>query len=209
MLKPDKNSIIKTESGRIAKGDSWRYLMSSGKYDLKQDTTSKNTFLIYELSDSAYLAKMAMLPKPKESHFFKTGKSLWINEQDIEGNKLNSKDLKGDILVINFWFINCIPCRVEISELNKIVDQYKDSTNIKFIAIATDGDSELKKFLKEMPFKYQIVADGGSTINSLGITSFPTHAIIDREGKVYFHTNGLSMQTTYWIKKAIQELTNK
>jgi hypothetical protein len=38
---------------------------------------------------------------------------------------------------------------------------------------------------------------------------YPTHVILDTEGKVYFHTSGLAMNTIYWIKKSIKELLVK
>jgi hypothetical protein len=38
---------------------------------------------------------------------------------------------------------------------------------------------------------------------------YPTHVIVDAEGKVYFHTSGLAVNTVYWINKSIKELLAK
>jgi thiol-disulfide isomerase/thioredoxin len=206
-----ENSIVKTEDGTVLPTEIWRALMLKGHYALKQDnaTQGEKQFIIYALSDSAYEAKMAKSPKPKESEFFKIGENFSMNERDINGNRIKSKDLKGTIFVINFWFINCPPCRAEIPELNKIVETFKDSANIKFIAVALDNRDALTTFLQSTPFNYQIIENGRYLADSHNIHTFPTHVIVDADGKVYFHTTGLSQQTTYWIKKSIQQLLAK
>ena len=42
-----------------------------------------------------------------------------FNFKDVNGNKLNKKDLKGKVIVINFWFTTCQPCIQEIPLLNE------------------------------------------------------------------------------------------
>ncbi|MCH5715653.1 TlpA family protein disulfide reductase [Niabella hibiscisoli] len=128
---------------------------------------------------------------------------------DINGNKLKSKDLKGKVLVINYWFINCKPCRMEMPELNELVKEYKDSANVKFIGISLDDRASIKDFVKLSPFNYQLVADGQTAAHQYGITSYPTHAIIDGDGKVHFHTVSSPRQLFYWMRKTINELLEK
>ena len=56
-----------------------------------------------------------------------------------------------------------------------------------------------------MPFEYGIV-DGGSYVASqYGINLFPTHVVVDKEGKIIFHTSGYGMGTVPWLKKVIQD----
>lgn len=205
-----ENMVVRTEDGTVLPTQSWRNLMLNGRFALHKDSLSpKEEYVIYALSDSTYNARMSKLAKPKESDYFKIRQPFQINDRDINGNKIKSKDLKGHILVINFWFINCPPCRAEIPELNKIVTAFKDSANITFIGVALDSKAQLETFLKTIPFNYQIIDNGRSIADTYSIHSFPTHVIIDDEGTVYFHTSGLSPKTAYWIKKSIQQLLNK
>ena len=72
------------------------------------------------------------MPKPNESKYFTTGKSFGkFKTTDMNGNKINTQDLKGKTIVMNFWFINCPPCRTEIPHLNKLVDKYKMQRKLK------------------------------------------------------------------------------
>lgn len=153
---------------------------------------------------------METMPKPDESKSFRTGvKFATFNEMDINGNKYKSKELKGNVIVINFWFINCPPCRMEIPELNEMVASFKEHKDVIFIGIALDQKYELQEFLKTFPFDYNIIDNGRNLAASYRVNSFPTHVVIDRDGKIKFHTAGLAKNTVYWIKKSIDEALAK
>ena len=65
----------------------------------------------------------------------------------LDGANVSLENLKGKITVLNFWFINCGPCRGEMPELNKIVDEFKE--HVRFLAFATDSAEDLRDFLKK------------------------------------------------------------
>ena len=69
-----------------------------------------------------------------------------------------------------------------------------------------DDKPGLKDFLKKTPFNYTIINDGKFIADKYSVHSFPTHVIINTDGKVYFHTTGLSSNTVYWLHKTIKEL---
>jgi thiol-disulfide isomerase/thioredoxin len=159
-----------------------------------------------KLQDSAALT----MPRPPETDIFKTGELFPLfNIWDIDGQELNLRKEKGKIIVMNFWFVNCGPCRREIPELNLIVDSFKKDTNVLFIAIALDKKEQILEYLEKQPFKYRIIDDGGIIAGPHNVTIYPTHLIIDQEGKVYFHSRGLAPTTMYWLKRSINELLEK
>lgn len=202
-------SIVKDSAGTVYPAVVWQTLYMKGGYELKaEDPKDKNTaFFLVPLSQKEKEARLEKLPKPKESDFFKTGKKLNLfDAKDIEGNAVNLKSAKGKIIVLNFWFINCGPCRREIPELNVLVDSFKKNENVLFVAVALDEKASLQSFLEKMPFKYSIINDGRFIASNYGVRLYPTHVIVDPEGKVYFHTSGLAANTIYWIKKSIEEL---
>lgn len=104
---------------------------------------------------------------------------------DITGKEFSSKNTKGKIIVLKFWFIGCVACVEEMPAVNKIVEQYKNRQDILFISLAFDKKTALKKFLKNIPFEYATIPDQKSYImDSLRVTSFPTHAIINKKGEI-------------------------
>jgi thiol-disulfide isomerase/thioredoxin len=101
--------------------------------------------------------------------------------EDINGNKFDSEELQGKVIVLNFWSTTCGPCIKEMPHLNKLVDKMKDK-DIVFIAPAFHSSKiELNSFLSKHPFSYNIVALNADDYN---IWALPTHIIIDRNQKV-------------------------
>jgi peroxiredoxin len=92
---------------------------------------------------------------------------------------------------------------MEIPELNKIADEYKDSTNIVFLAIGLDPREAVEEFIQRLPFSYNVVSDGQSISSLYRVTGYPTNAVIDKSGNVLFHTSGYGRATVPWIRKSI------
>ncbi len=219
-MKVDEKTLVRDSSGTVYPYQAWLFMIRSGEYTIKPvDPKNREAgFIIYKLSqqekhrnDSLASAHLEKLPKPDESKFFTTGKKIAsFKEKDMDGNKISLKDLSGKIVVLNFWFIGCPPCRDEIPALNKIVEKYKDNPDVVFIAIALDDFYALKDFLQTHPFKYHII-DNGRYIaqGNYSISSYPTNVIVDRTGIVRFHTSGGGPLNSRWIEKTLDDLVNE
>ena len=211
-----ENTVVKDSSGMLYPFPVWQKLMRSGEYVLRPvDPANDSTaFLISKASeqekmfqDAANKNAMSLMPKPSESMFFTTGEKISsFRANDINGNKIKLSELEGKVVVLNFWFIGCPPCRMEIPELNKIALKYSNDPNIVFIAIALDYKYDIKQFIKDNPFDYHIIDDGRMYANLYKITLYPTNVILDKEGRVRFHASGYATNTPYWIEKTIDEL---
>lgn len=106
---------------------------------------------------------------------------------DINGNKITLSELKGKIVVLNFWFTQCKPCINEIPKLNKLADKYK---NVVFISITFNKEEVVKKFLKNHIFNYKHIAQNDLIIDDYQASAFPTHLIIDQKGEIIFRKIG-------------------
>lgn len=117
-----------------------------------------------------------------------------------DGKIFNSLDLRGKIIVLNLWFVNCPHCVEEIKMLNKVVEDYGGNKNVVFIGLAINNENQLAAFLKKNPFKYNIVANAGDFM-LLGFGEkkkdgsyylpFPTHVVVDRAGRIAVQTEGV------------------
>lgn len=118
----------------------------------------------------------------------------------MDGSKVDTRALRGKVVVLNLWFINCPNCLAEIKMLNQLVDEYKGNPDVVFLAPAASPKNELVKFLSKNPFKYQVLPDSSIIIVSqfgspdkegnLNVP-FPMHYVLDREGKVVAKAQGI------------------
>jgi len=123
----------------------------------------------------------------------------------IDGDSLRLADLRGKVVVLNFWFIGCAPCRVEISGLNKLVEEFA-SGDVVFIGLALDNADSLRDFLKTIPFKYRIATVAQSIVSQYGVSVYPTHVIINKQGEIEFFMTGGSTTRHDELKPLIQNL---
>lgn len=107
-----------------------------------------------------------------------------LSLKTVTGEKIETKDLKGKVIVINLWFITCHPCIAELPALNRLVEEYKNK-DVAFLGISTDTKAMLDAdFFPKYKFDFKIIADGKDIVKKIGNTGFPTFYIIDTEGKV-------------------------
>jgi len=141
-----------------------------------------------------------------------------FNVSSINGETFDSNKLKGKVVVLNLWFVNCPNCVEEIKLLNKLVDEYQDK-DVVFIGLATNDKAKLDGFLKKNPFKYNIVPKAMTTILSFGEPDkngeinipFPMHIVIDREGKIVTRKSGVKglNDVKIQLKRQFESMSDK
>ena len=119
---------------------------------------------------------------------------------DMNGNRVELSALRGKVVVINLWFINCPNCLDEIKQLNQLVADYKGKSDVVFLGLATNPKPALETFLKKTPFNYTIIPNSQMIIltkfgtpdkNGEINVPFPMHYVIDRDGRVVLKEQGV------------------
>ena len=106
------------------------------------------------------------------------------------GEAFSSKADRGDVLVVNFWYAGCPPCRAEASDLQKISTRYAGK-GVTFVGVNTrDSAATADSFDTEFKVTYPSIldADGGAVqlafSGSMRPNSTPTTFVIDRQGRI-------------------------
>lgn len=145
-----------------------------------------------------------LMGAPAETAFEKGAVLTTFDLENMDGQKVNLESLKGKVVLINFWFINCPPCRMEIPDLNELKVEYADK-NVEFLAITFDPKNQVSEFLQKIPFDFEILPNARRIIETYGIQGFPTSVVINKEGKVVNSKMGGSMNIKEELKVFIEE----
>ncbi|RYU90595.1 TlpA family protein disulfide reductase [Mucilaginibacter terrigena] len=142
---------------------------------------------------------------PRQSESFRNGDAFkFFKDKDINGEKIDINALKGKIVVLNFWFINCPACRSEMPELNKVVADYANDPDVIFVGLCLDQKQKIKDFIAMVPFNFKHIADAAYYGNKYSINLYPTTLVLDKQGIIRFNAVGAD-NTGYWVKKTIED----
>lgn len=184
--------------------------LSSGKYialRLLSNDSLLQWYKLYKLRSSVpkdVQYQSEQFGNKEYNKFIKEGLALPdFNFTDLNGTVYNNENTKGKIIVINCWFIQCVPCVAEIPALNEIVREYQNRNDVLFISLSFDSSSKLKAFLTKTKFNYAPIALQKYYVREqLKIYSFPTQIIVNKEGKIVRVFEDYK-DIIYWLKKEI------
>jgi cytochrome c-type biogenesis protein len=115
----------------------------------------------------------------------------------LDGGNLKLSDLRGRVVVLNFWATWCMPCRSEIPVLSAM-EKALGSEGLTVVGVSYDDTAELiQDFQKDLKQDYLVVLGGKDVGSSLPAASLPTTYIIDREGRIRETFIGERTQATF------------
>ncbi|MEE3241680.1 MAG: TlpA disulfide reductase family protein [Candidatus Neomarinimicrobiota bacterium] len=101
----------------------------------------------------------------------------------MSGEEKSFSDYLGSTLVVNFWYMNCGPCLIEMPALNQLVEDYKES-DINFLSFTFDKKEDLEIFFKNTEFNYIHAPVDLNFMYGFDINVYPTHWIVDETGVI-------------------------
>lgn len=195
---------------KVSKAEVMNYLMKvEYQAAIYVDAQNNPAALVFEMaSEEAKAAKIKSFENYKGGDFMLNETAPNFLLRDMDNNLINLKDLKGEYVMLNFWFVGCKPCVMEMPELNELVEEFK-SQGIHFLAIGLDNPERVATFLKKQEFDYTLLTNGRLVAGEYGVTSYPTHLFLDKEGKVIFSQQGYFPGLKYALRKRLLDAVEK
>ncbi|MFQ5664000.1 MAG: cytochrome c biogenesis protein/redoxin [Terriglobia bacterium] len=112
-----------------------------------------------------------------------------------DGSTLRLSELRGKVVVVNFWASWCLPCRLEIPFFNQTYQEYGPQ-GVEFVGISVDdgGWKDIDNFRQETPIEYLVVLDPDKKAADAfgGLPGLPVTFFIDRQGRIAYKHVGIT-----------------
>lgn len=113
----------------------------------------------------------------------------------LDGKRISLSNLKGKVVLLNFWDFGCPSCNQEIRHLERFHRAYHGK-GLRVIGVAelAPEAKQVKKFLQEYQASYPVMLDPEQVVSrKYGVVAHPATVILDRQGVVRFvHTGFLN-----------------
>jgi thiol-disulfide isomerase/thioredoxin len=124
--------------------------------------------------DRAKFAKLEGKPAPA------LAVKNWIN-----ADHMTVQQLKGKVVLVDFWATWCGPCLASIPHTNELMEKYKDQGLVIIGVCHSEGAEKMAAVVKEKGIKYPVAEDNSLKTNKAYIVSgYPDYYFIDRAGKL-------------------------
>ena len=123
------------------------------------------------------------------------------------GRNVRLSELRGQVVVINFWASWCSPCRQELPLLNKIYAQYRPAGFMLLAVNLDDNRKDAEAMLKRLSLRLPTLFDGDKSVAKLyGVDTMPATLVIDRDGRVRFVHRGYYSGYEQKYEQQVREL---
>jgi peroxiredoxin len=125
----------------------------------------------------------------------------------LGGGKVSLKDLRGKIILLNFFVPWCEVCRKESSSFEKMAEEYKVKDLVFFLVAAKAKEKDLREFKKEFHISLPILMDkSGSVAKAYKVFGHHETFFINRQGKIVGKSFGIGIWTSPNMKKLLEYL---
>ena len=127
--------------------------------------------------------------------------------KELGGGKISLKELRGKIILLNFFATWCPHCRRESASFEKLHEEFKDTDLVLLKVASSDKEQNLLKYKNEFNISIPILIDGkGSGTDAYGVSIIPETFFINREGKILGRARKEVDWTSSNMKNLIQYL---
>jgi peroxiredoxin len=103
---------------------------------------------------------------------------------DLQGKAWRLQDLRGKVVLVNFWATWCPPCRKEMPDLDALYNKFKDHGFV-VLAISDEESAKVAPFITAHKISYPVLLDPGRKVNdAFTVEGIPKSFVYDRSGKM-------------------------
>jgi thiol-disulfide isomerase/thioredoxin len=128
----------------------------------------------------------------------------------LDGQNLSLDDLKGKVVLIDFWATWCGPCRESTPALKRLAEKGKQEPFVLFGISADRDGAKLRDYLAHEALGWPQYWDQAGNLERLfGVMAFPTFVVLDGEGRIVYTQRGWSSGRERELKSAISRAVDQ
>ncbi len=132
---------------------------------------------------------------PTEVKAADRGDPIEMTGTDLDGNEVDLADLRGKPVVVNVWWSDCTPCRVEQPDLNDAAADLGDDVVFLGLNIRDSSVERAQAFARsnDVPYASVYSPDGRALLSFAGTLnprSIPSTVVLDKEGRIAASVQG-------------------
>ena len=122
------------------------------------------------------------------------------------GEVLDFNELKGKVILVNFWATWCPPCIAEMPSFQKLYNVYKD--DVVFLFVANDEEKKVATFINKNEYTFPVYFEATNRPVEMDSNSLPTTYIISRNGEIVVDKTGAVDWNSYKVIELLDGLIN-
>lgn len=133
-------------------------------------------FLVICLATPLFAAELKQLPvqpAPK------------LSLRTLDKGSVDLNQLRGNVVLVNFWAVWCPPCRKELPSMNRLMEKLAGKPFTILGVNEGESPDEIRAFLTQIPVNFPILLDSeGAFLKPWKVFAFPTSYVIDKQGRL-------------------------
>ncbi len=128
----------------------------------------------------------------------------------FDGQEITLSQLKGKVVLLDFWATWCGPCKESIPHLIQLYKNYRKN-GFELVGMNVDrGDAEVvRRYIKSMDIPYPVVTAPEEVVRSYRVTGIPATFLIDKEGKIRERLAGFNTTIAQQLTTKVADLTSE
>jgi len=126
---------------------------------------------------------------------------------DLQGNAVGLSDLRGQVVLLNFWATWCPPCRAEMPSMQALYKDYREK-GFTILAISSDvgGKGSVAPFVERLDLTFPVLLDPRSVVGTrLQVLGIPTSYLLDKQGRLA----GVEVGARNWNEDKMRRLLDR
>ncbi|ULC58690.1 TlpA family protein disulfide reductase [Flaviramulus sp. BrNp1-15] len=124
--------------------------------------------------------------------------------KDENSHILNFEEVRGKVVLVNFWATWCPPCIAEMPSMQKLYDDY--SNKIEFVFVSNEDYSKTNQFLNKNNYTFKTFTPITNYPDTFDVSSIPRTFLIDKSGRIVIDKTGAANWNSETVRNTIDEL---